>query len=262
MSEPERLLDGTVDDFEAALLRSAKRDGPSRRATQRVLVAIGLGTSALAAGAAVATASAANASVPPAAAAAAGAGLGTTVLLKWIGLAAVGGLVAWGVVHETRSQVTTPASLGVAPVVAEVAAHQPTIAPPAAEETPPAAEPAPVAAAEETTEEPVARAEKPATRREKHADAANAANLDDEISALDKARRAMDDDPEAALAAVEEYEKKFQGGALADQAEVVRIESLARAGKVDEARAAGATFLAKHPSSPAAKRVRSILAKL
>ena len=49
---------------------------------------------------------------------------------------------------------------------------------------------------------------------------------------------------------------------MAEDAQVMRIETLAAAGRVDEARAAGAAFLARHPSSPAAKRVRSVLASI
>ena len=49
------------------------------------------------------------------------------------------------------------------------------------------------------------------------------------VAALDKARKAMDEDPDAALAALEDYDKGFKGGVLSQEAEVLKIEALARA---------------------------------
>jgi outer membrane protein assembly factor BamD (BamD/ComL family) len=83
-----------------------------------------------------------------------------------------------------------------------------------------------------------------------------------EVEALDEARRALSSDPEAALAAIDAYHSRFEGGALGHEATVLRIEALVRAGQSERARAAGAAFLARHPSSPLAQRVRNLLASL
>ena len=71
---------------------------------------------------------------------------------------------------------------------------------------------------------------------------------------------AIDEDPEEALAELEAYRRKFSGGALAQEAEVLRIESLARSGRDDQARQAATAFLRAHPDSPLAARVQTVLA--
>ena len=64
---------------------------------------------------------------------------------------------------------------------------------------------------------------------------------------------------DAALEAIEDYQSKFGDGMLAQEAKVMRIESLQRAGKHEQARAAAQQFLAQHPSSPLAPRARKVL---
>jgi hypothetical protein len=257
MTEPERLLNGADDEVALALLRSAHEDAPSRRARQGAMVALGIATAGVAtassAGAATATAAGlAKASVAPAAAQ-----TGTlairwgAILVKWVGIAAVGGLASWGVAEQLTPN-TQP--LAAAVVVQEgaraevvVAAHAPVaaLAQPAAEDA--EEEPAPDAAEDASPVIAPGKA-KPAKK----------ASLSEELAALDKARKAMADDPDAALAAVEAYEKKYKGGILAEEAEVLRVESLARAGKKDAAKAAASAFLARHPQSTFAARVRAL----
>jgi hypothetical protein len=91
--------------------------------------------------------------------------------------------------------------------------------------------------------------------------AASPDELAAEVAALDGARNSLADDPDAALAALEAYNSKFKkGGALSQEAEVLRIEAMMRAGEQEKARALASAFLAKHPSSPLAQRVRSLVA--
>jgi hypothetical protein len=303
MTEPERLLSGSGDDVEVALLRSAEPDAPSGRCVQRTLLALGLGSgitaaasSATAASAAATTASSsvapaatassataaatagavAKASIPPAAQAAGTAatggaltGLFGSVTVKWIGIAGVAGLVTWGAATqlgtgpgpegaERRSDTTqtqaaqaeddTPTDAAEPAPVAPP--HRPTDAAPPEAVPDAAPEPAPVALPpQQTTKHPVpAAASAPSTRKRKP-------SLSEEVAALDAARKAMDEDPEKALSELEKYEG-YEGGVLAQEAEVLKIEALARAGKKKQAKSAAAAFLAQYPSSPLAPRVR------
>ncbi|MBI4703373.1 MAG: hypothetical protein HY744_19840, partial [Deltaproteobacteria bacterium] len=81
-----------------------------------------------------------------------------------------------------------------------------------------------------------------------------------EVEALDRAQAEIEADPEATLRRLDEYESGYRDGSLGPEAQVLRIEALARAGKIEQARALGHAFLAHHPASPHAQRVRSILA--
>ncbi|MBI4704522.1 MAG: hypothetical protein HY744_25750 [Deltaproteobacteria bacterium] len=272
MNDPQRLMDGAGDELEIALLAAAAADMPSPAAVKRTLVALGIGGGLVAAGTTAGTAAAGGAGTVAKSAAVAAAGKGAVaaaagqggvaVLVKWVGIAAVGGLGAWGVVehvtasHEpARPNVTAPAVGAAAPAVApglRAGREEPR----AAEDSSalPALEP-PVAAAAAPRAEaaPVASGAGPAS-------AAPAPTLAAEVAALDRARAELDADPEATLRRLDDYERGFADGSLGPEAQVLRIEALARAGKVDAARALGQAFLAHYPGSPHARRVRSILA--
>jgi hypothetical protein len=182
--------------------------------------------------------------------------------VKWIGIAAVGGMGTWGAVEQASqpSVVEQPAAAHVAPAAQrvsqpkKVAAAEPPATKPVAEDEAPVDEP------EEVVEEPAARPA-PIARRAVIAKP-QATSLSDEVAALDRARSRVDDDPERALAAIDAYDRRFgkNKGTLAPEAEVLRIEALAAAGRKTEARARARSFLARHPSSPHAQRVRSVLA--
>lgn len=250
-NQPERLLEGG-DDVEVALLRSAQPDAPSGDCMRKTMMALGL-TSGMAA----AASAAAGASMPPAAAAAASKGgiaaLLSGVTVKWIGVAGITGLITWGAVTQlSDDEPPTPPPAPVAQVAPAEAPEQPRPEPAA----PTTAAPADAAPVEEApTEEPEEIDEPKPTPRATVAPVApkkSKPSLSEEVAALDKARKAMDEDPEAALAELD----KVQGGVLAQEAQVLKIEALARAGKKDQAKAAAGAFLAKHPNSPLAPRVK------
>lgn len=293
MTEPERMLKGSGDDVEVALLRSAMPDRPSRRAMQSTLLALGVGsgvtaaTSAASASTAVATAAAAKsssatavataaaaktaASIPPAAALASEAGI--AVLVKWVGIAGIAAVATWGAVSQLATNGPGPETTEITTLAVPPRAAPSEVAP-----TPPVtnvAEGTATTAAADDTERPsevsppvareTATAPRPAPRPlasapvSPEAPTSQPTSLGDEVAALDQARKQMQDDPEAALAALEDYDEGFKGGVLAQEAELLRIEALSRAGKKDQARAAATTFLARHPESPLAGRVRKIL---
>lgn len=80
-----------------------------------------------------------------------------------------------------------------------------------------------------------------------------------EVTALKKAREALAAGrPKKALTELNIYDKRFRGGRLALEAEVLRIEALAQSGEGKAAAARAASFLSAHPSSPYANRVRAI----
>ena len=288
MTDPQRLLTGG-DELESALLTSAKSDGPSKQAMKTTLVALGLGAG-LAAGAGTASASTATsmtatgsgaaASMAPATSATTVAGkAGLGVVAKWVGIAAIGGLALWGASQLVATEETPPADPvasvpAVAPAAAEDAAEDATEQAAAAESDEQGEEEA--AAGDDNADDAKSEAgsavdEKaeaspapqsgsvPKPKTQPKAKAPDASQLGDEVAALDSARKAMADDPDKALEAIEKYQDRFEGGVLGQEAEVLRIEALAKAGKLDQAKALGQAFLAKHPSSPLAKRVRSVL---
>jgi outer membrane protein assembly factor BamD (BamD/ComL family) len=98
------------------------------------------------------------------------------------------------------------------------------------------------------------------------ADAASAPSpkpqLSAEVAALDKAQRALRaGDGDAAARALTRYEQQFGKGRLADEAQVLQIETLALHGDKAAARARARAFLASHPDSPYASRLRALVAR-
>jgi hypothetical protein len=86
---------------------------------------------------------------------------------------------------------------------------------------------------------------------------APASSLAKEVAALEPVRHALESGaPLGALALLDRYRTEFPRGRLTEEAAALRVEALASAGRRSEARALGAEFLAKHPESPMAERVR------
>jgi len=79
---------------------------------------------------------------------------------------------------------------------------------------------------------------------------------------LEEARAALDRSPAEALARLDAYAAAFPSGALAPERELMAIEALGRLGRSADARKRGETFLAAHPGSMVAERVRATLATL
>jgi len=244
MSDPQRLLEDGGEDLGRALLRSARADRPSPRARQRALQAMGVGG-------AIATASVT-------ASGASAATTGAASLLKWIGGGVVSGILAVGGAHYAQQPAAPPpprvkavqphASAG---VTAATRAARPA---PATEEPAPATEapspepPSPAAPTRPTA--PLAAAPKPATSA-----------LAEEVRLLDRAREAIaGGDADAALDALARRDQRFGGGALGPEATVLRIEARLQQGDRAGAARLARGFLAAHPQSPLAARVRTLLA--
>jgi TolA-binding protein len=255
MSDPTRLLSGETSDFEKELLRSWNAEQPSDAARDRVLAIVGAG----AVGGAVAAVAKVGGSIAPKAGVAGGA-----ALAKWLAIGALGIVTASATVAYVRHVRRASHSMTTGAAHDVDSERSPAVSVPVnasapAEATPRANEPAATTA---TPPESSARSTAPPRRgagTEKSTHPGDPA-LGEQVSALDRARRALSDgDPAAALRELDEDEARFPRGALAEEAEVLRVESLLAAGDRATASRAGARFLAAHPASPHAARVHALL---
>ncbi len=82
--------------------------------------------------------------------------------------------------------------------------------------------------------------------------------LDSELALLRAAQAALrEKNDRRALTLVDEHTRRFPNGVLAEERAAARIFALCGLGRTDEGMRAGAAFLAAHPSSPEAARVRA-----
>jgi hypothetical protein len=249
MSDPTRLLSGEANQFEKELLGSWDSEQPSDAARARVLAMVSLGAGAAAGTAAIVgkAGAAAGGSIAPKAGA-----LGAAALAKWLVIGAVGVMTAGAaLVYVRHAQNERAAGATHAPPLA------PTVVPAAPVRAVPPSD-APAVTAPVATEAPARSA--PSQRRTEKSGRATDDALGDQVSALDRARRALaDGDAPGALRQLDDYEGRFPHGALVEEAEVLRVESLLAAGDSAAAARVGARFLAAHPGSPHAARVRALL---
>ncbi len=256
MSDPTRLLlssgGGEADDFEKKLLGSWEAEQPSDDARSRVLAMVGLGVAAggaAGAGTIAKVGATAGGSIAPKAGA-----IGAAALAKWLVIGAVGAATAGATfVYARHAQHASPA-----PAVTSQAVAGPMAAPPAATVTVRTGD---VATAPATQEPARATGTSPqrrtpgAERSTRPSDPA----LGEQVSAVDRARRALaDGDAAGALRQLDDYESRFPRGALVEEAEVLRVESLLAQGDKSGAARVGGRFLAAHPDSPHAARVRTL----
>ncbi len=282
MADPKRLVeDPDASPLARSLLASADEDVPAPTRRAEVAKRLGIAAGLIAAGGGEV-------------------GAGTVVGAMWwkIGLIviALGGAITGGVVMLREPEEAAPKVVAVEPerprgagaAAAEepaAAAEEPEAAaplpetavpqPPAAAAVPqppaavprPAPAPAPLPPAEPTPAEPepaeplpppeVAAEPPPATP------AIDARRLAAEVAVLDRARAALRrGDTVAATAALDEHAREFADGALVAEAELVRIETLIRAGQLEPARRRARDFLVRFPQSPLAKRLRSLVDRL
>jgi hypothetical protein len=248
MSPPDirRLSEEGGSDLELALLRSARDDGPAPHARRRTLIALGLGGTLMATSTTTAAASTTG-----------------LALLKWLGVAAVGSaLVAGGYQAGTTSneQAAAPAPTVVRGAAQKTAHAAQIVGVKIVQDKAEQAEPEPIAQVEPPAAPPEEVAPPPEKKKKTAAAPAKPAadGLVEEIAALDRANQALKDDPDKALAQLDKHKKKFGSGTLGPEADVLRIEALA-AKNDPRAVTLAREFLSKHPQSPMASRVRTIL---
>ncbi|AGP38949.1 hypothetical protein SCE1572_33360 [Sorangium cellulosum So0157-2] len=125
----------------------------------------------------------------------------------------------------------------------------------------PVAAPAPVAPVEAQPEEIAAPARAGssggAASRVDPKPASSGAALKAELSALDAARSTLaSGNAQGALTLLDAYSKEHPRGRLGLEAEVLRIDALAKSGRLDAASQRAKAFLQRHPNSVLASRVR------
>jgi TolA-binding protein len=254
MTAPRTRVTEGATDFERDLLRSWEKEQPSEAARQGAIALVGvaaaLGASTTASTAAAAGLKAATGSMAPKAAT-----VGAAALGKWIlvgtGLVAlaVGGVT---VEYARSSSKATPAMVTVTatptPTPTATATPTPTPTPtatPPAEVPPP---PQPPLAATPPAVEPRPPAPPPPL------------GLGQQVAALDHARDALaSGNAGGALRQLDEYDRQFPRGALAQEATALRIEALLQQGHRDAAVLLAERFLASNPKSPHAARIRLLV---
>jgi hypothetical protein len=231
MNEPRRLREEAGSDFERALLDAGTSYRSSEAVRARTLAALGIaGSAALTAG----TAGGASSTLLTKA--------GWTKLLAISGIgatvAAPVGYYAWQRAQEAPAPVAVVQVQGARPV--------------------PPAPRAPEPPAPETRAEPAARAVPPAPKAEPRTPSASA--LTAELGALDAARsRLSSGDAAGALSLLDDYARAYPRGRLVLEAEVLRIDALAKSGQMGAAKRRAEAFLKRHPNSVLASRVRTYL---
>ena len=82
----------------------------------------------------------------------------------------------------------------------------------------------------------------------------------EELASLQQARVAIaEDDPARALSVLDAYVARFPQGSMVQEATVLRIEALVRAGDRPAAQRAADAFLQAHPENPYVDRIRTLL---
>lgn len=250
MSEPRRLLEESDSPLERALLSAGAsyRVEPETRA--KTLAALGLaGAAGLSASVAAGTSTLAAAETAAVSSSVA-AKLGWTKVLVLLSTAgAVAGLPAGYFVFREP-----------APQVAPLDRFAGTLADPVerAKVAPPPAPPV-----EAATEEPVpavvptASGNSAAAPRSAARPSASSAALQEELLALDAVRTTLSSgNAQGALSLLDSYARAYPRGRLRLEAEVLRIDALAKSGRLDAAQRRAKAFLAGNPNSVLASRVR------
>jgi len=237
MTDPRRLIDETDDRVERMLLREARSYRASSSVHHGALTALGLVSTAVT----VAKTSAA-----------AGA---TWTMKAWFVAGVLVGVTATGVaVLTTRTE---------APPTPQAPAAVAPRSEPKLQTRAPRPESAPVASPESSAPEPEAPAAPTVAERPRPSSTTPAkelppaSTLTEEVAALDAAQTALQSgNPGRALRLLDAHAARFPRGRLRLEAEVVRIEALAKAGNRAAAAARARSFLARFPNSVLAPRVR------
>ena len=265
MSEFKRWTDEGAPDAIGRLLEAAESEQPSAASLTNTLTRLGL-AGGVAAGVTTGAATSSAAGATALTSAAAGGKLSalalTVTFAKWIALGtALGG--ASLAVYTASSD--GPAPSAVAPPAALASARQQPAAPSPA---PPAA-PAPSAIVLRSLATPATpRAASATSRGRSSSDAARdpaaeaipAETLAAEIAGIDRARGLLAAGrPAAALAALDDYERRFPRHHFAPEVLYLRMEAASRAGRSEETRELARSLLARYPQSPQSEKAKQLL---
>ena len=233
MTEPRRLTEEGVDSLQKQLLNVGRSYRASSQTRARTAAALGIGLVPLAA-----TSKAAAASASPFA------------KIATVGLVATS---ASFLAYRAFLPADTAAPVESAVLTAQVSNPAPPPAAAPAEPTKPAS-PAAVIATEETAAPVV---QPPVVNNAPVSAPRTSDALSAELARLDGARKKLAaGQATAALDTLDAYGREFPRGSLRLEASVLRIEALAKAGRTSEARDRAKRFLAVHPNSVLATRVK------
>ncbi len=226
MEELPRLLDSSDSPLERELLREGRRYRPPAGAYAKTAAAVGIGAAGwLSVKAALATP------------------LAHLTPIK--GAILVSAVAAGG--YYVASVQPAPVQ---PPVVAPSVVHQPQ--PPSQRPTAPA-----VLEVEDLEPEQIAPEPEPPKPVQGKSKRPGKDALREELAALDRARAALlQGSPARALELIGEYDGDHPRGRLRLEAEALRIDALARAGRHSEAKSRAERFVSKYPNSFLANRVR------
>lgn len=249
MRDPDRLLRSGGTAAELELLRAADAEEPPADGPERLRVALGLSAVAAASIASASTVSgvaqAATASSVASthsvgttvAAAAASKGTAAKLALTWLLIAGGGASLATTAIMTKRAEVAASVAAPREPRTRSPEAEGLAPAPPALVE--PRA-PAPSA--------PARRAVPPVRSIARETEQLEAARAELHAGASQRA-----------LSTLDRYEREHPRGVLREEAELLRIEALWRAGQRRRARQHAARFLQHNPRSAHAARIRSLI---
>lgn len=248
MTDPARLLDEGATESELAILRAGAFEEPPAHGPRRLAAAMGLSGSA-----ATAAAQAAGSSLNA---------LLTGSTAKWliVSSVALGGGAFVYVRHErARETASRPAERVPAEATLPTAGAEPSspdvpgLAQPAGGSTdipPPAARPRDRAPVKSTQSSGAAESGARSSSK----------SIGAEIEELDGVRRSLRAGaPLEALAALDHYDREHAGGALTQEAALLRIEALSASGDTAGARRLAERFLRNNPRSPHKRRITALV---
>lgn len=239
MNDP--LLDPRDQDLETELLRAGRDVKLSPAAEARILTSLGIAAGGLVAGKAAAGVGGTFAK------------LSTLVSGKASLVAA--GVVSMGVIGGGAWYASSVSSEPVAPRVVEAPIKVVDQAEPRAADTRQVEKTNTSNEVEPPAEQAPAKSRSKAPPAPERAE--RGATLGDEVAMVESASRALrSGNPQAALGRLAEYRQRFPRGKLALEAQVLRIEALAQAGRGADAARLARGFLKRHPHSPVAARIR------
>jgi TolA-binding protein len=241
VSDP--LLDPRDHDLEVELLRAGREVRMSAAGQARVLASLGIAVGGIAL-------------AGKAAASAGGTLTKLSTLISGKAALVAAGLVSVGAAGGGAWFASATSPEPVAPRVVEAPVVPVTEAKPERSEVSPEEAEAPNPEVEARPRAP-AKAQRQAPSAPERNQAERRPGLGDELAFVESASRALrSGNPQVALGRLAEYRQRFPRGKLALEAQVLRIEALARAGRTSEAQRLARGFVKRYPNSPVAARIR------
>jgi hypothetical protein len=263
MTDPERLFETSDDEVARRILKAGRAGAPPGARERAIALA-----SSVVAGSSLAAGSAAAGSGVAAVKAGFLSALAGFKGLAVVGIACVASVAIQKTWQEPTSRIETTlvapsASLPFAPRASDVGA----ISPPAPSSVPPLAVKPDLSAGAEATatarvplRAPLVTPRIPGSTRAAPTVTGSPATFTDELATLDSARHAIDaGDPARALSILDGYTQRFAAGVMGQEASILRVEALVKAGDRSAAERAADEFLRKNPTTPYAARVRSLV---